>query len=649
MITKWGVKNFKSILDANLDLAPLTVFTGINSSGKSAFLHSIVMLAQSAKENYSMITLKGNLINLGGYDRIYHKNSNENKRTLTDKICINCTIPTEKNENVSLELELSLSGRERKNHSLAIEKLLMECKKDNSEDDKDSAVLKYKLNKEINAEIVNLIYEMWQKVKSNNNYDKIEWSDRPEMFSLINEDGEYSFLPDKLCFFCFIQELDDEFIELLADLPPEELTDKKNAQEYADNKITNLKFDKRIVKEYLILITGAKWYDNDKFDYYDNVSNPYDYDDFDDPDNINYAKGSGVELFNRIKINFENLFFDYKDNIELADWYQILSKQNKQIRECVISDIKNIKFRRLLYDTLKDYGPFNSIELPEGLKNARDHLYNCFKYDIEYLGPLREDPAEWNYEEDKNVSLKKEGKTERDKKEYALEMRDVGVKGERTPFVVNYLNKNYKKTENYYSPDFFNTPDYKPRVIKFVDALEEWLKYIEISDEFETIEEKDKYFEILIGINGQYYAIPQLGTGVSQVVPILVMCLSAPVGSTLIIEQPELHLHPKMQSRLADFFITMALSGRQCLIETHSEYIIYMIRYRISKSLIKNDKSIQNAVKLLYAEKENNETKYHEINVNKHGELSAWPEGFFDERQKLSDMMLEGIISDMDI
>jgi len=43
------------------------------------------------------------------------------------------------------------------------------------------------------------------------------------------------------------------------------------------------------------------------------------------------------------------------------------------------------------------------------------------------------------------------------------------------------------------------------------------------------------------------------------------------------------------------------------------------------------------------------ETKFHEIKVNKRGGLSAWPDGFFDERQKLSDMMLKGLITEMDI
>ena len=78
MIREWGVKNFKSIQKANLKLAPLTVFCGVNSSGKSAFLRSIAMLAQSVRtDDNEQITLNGDLVNLGSFEHIYNKNHSE--------------------------------------------------------------------------------------------------------------------------------------------------------------------------------------------------------------------------------------------------------------------------------------------------------------------------------------------------------------------------------------------------------------------------------------------------------------------------------------------------------------------------------------------------------------------------------------------
>jgi len=83
MITKWGVKNFKSILDAELELAPLTIFTGVNSSGKSVFLDSIVMLAQAARsKDNGTVVVAGNLLDLGDFDRIYNNKASEYRNFL---------------------------------------------------------------------------------------------------------------------------------------------------------------------------------------------------------------------------------------------------------------------------------------------------------------------------------------------------------------------------------------------------------------------------------------------------------------------------------------------------------------------------------------------------------------------------------------
>ncbi len=64
-----------------------------------------------------------------------------------------------------------------------------------------------------------------------------------------------------------------------------------------------------------------------------------------------------------------------------------------------------------------------------------------------------------------------------------------------------------------------------------------------------------------------------VGIGTSQVLPVLILGLISPQGTVVIYEQPELHLHPYSQSRLADFFIAMSKLGKQIIIETHSEYI----------------------------------------------------------------------------
>jgi predicted ATPase len=76
--------------------------------------------------------------------------------------------------------------------------------------------------------------------------------------------------------------------------------------------------------------------------------------------------------------------------------------------------------------------------------------------------------------------------------------------------------------------------------------------------------------------------------------------------------------------------------------------LIYALRYHISKALLENDESVKNAVKLYFADKKDGKSEFQEIKVNRHGELSAWPDGFFDERQKLSDKMMGSILSEME-
>ena len=123
--------------------------------------------------------------------------------------------------------------------------------------------------------------------------------------------------------------------------------------------------------------------------------------------------------------------------------------------------------------------------------------------------------------------------------------------------------------------------------------------------------------------------------------PILVLCLLAPKDSTIIIEQPELHLHPKMQSRLADFFIAASLSGRQCLIETHSEHIVNQLCYRYASQ--SRDEILRDRSKIYFVEKHGVVSSISGITVDKYGALSDWPEDFFDESQRADDRIIEAV------
>lgn len=122
-----------------------------------------------------------------------------------------------------------------------------------------------------------------------------------------------------------------------------------------------------------------------------------------------------------------------------------------------------------------------------------------------------------------------------------------------------------------------------------------------------------------------------VGVGVSQVLPILVAGLLAPGGAVLIIEQPELHLHPRAQARMGDFFISLARLGKQCLIETHSDTLVNQLRLH----MVKGGEATRELVKIYFAEQDDlGDTRFEAIKVSEGGNIVNWPEGFLDEGVK---------------
>lgn len=84
----------------------------------------------------------------------------------------------------------------------------------------------------------------------------------------------------------------------------------------------------------------------------------------------------------------------------------------------------------------------------------------------------------------------------------------------------------------------------------------------------------------------------QLGVGVSYLVKVLIMCLRSKQGNLLMIENPELHLHPAAQARLGEFFTYITNAGIQVLLETHCEHLINKLQYQIYKNRFANDQVI---------------------------------------------------------
>ena len=129
----------------------------------------------------------------------------------------------------------------------------------------------------------------------------------------------------------------------------------------------------------------------------------------------------------------------------------------------------------------------------------------------------------------------------------------------------------------------------------------------------------------------------EVGSGISQVVPVIVAALTAKHGRLALFEQPELHVHPALQVGLGDLFIESSVS-RQLLIETHSEHIILRLLRRIRETHdgdLPKDVPPFSAEKLsvLYVEQDDEGTSVRRLRVDANGEfIDRWPHGFFEER-----------------
>ncbi len=178
---------------------------------------------------------------------------------------------------------------------------------------------------------------------------------------------------------------------------------------------------------------------------------------------------------------------------------------------------------------------------------------------------------------------------------------------------------------------------YKHRAKPLEEIIAIKLKEMGLIEEFKVarISERRQEYEVKVRSRGSedWVDLPDVGVGVSQVLPVLVQCFYAPAGSIILMEQPEIHLHPSAQSALADVIIDVIKSREngadrniQLVIETHSEHFLRRLQRRIAENAVPPEK-----VSAYFANITKTPAELEPLQIDIFGNIQNWPENFFGD------------------
>jgi predicted ATPase len=228
---------------------------------------------------------------------------------------------------------------------------------------------------------------------------------------------------------------------------------------------------------------------------------------------------------------------------------------------------------------------------------------------IFYLGPLREYP----------------------KREYTwsgASPSDVGWRGERTmEAVLAATVKQETRTLGEGEP---------PQAFQAIIAY--WLKELKLIHEFQLKEiapGTNLYrAEVKCHPHSPSALLTDVGFGVSQILPALVLLYYVPEGSTILLEQPEIHLHPSVQSGLADVILKVSQTRKlQVIVESHSEHLLRRFQRRVAENQFQADH-----IKLYFCDSVDGESKLVDLELDEFGQIQNWPDNFFgDEMNEIAE------------
>ncbi|WP_025770955.1 DUF3696 domain-containing protein [Thioalkalivibrio sp. HK1] len=609
MIKRWKIANFKSIRDeTELELAPLTIFAGANSSGKSTVLQSILLIAQTLahKIDSKPIVLNGSLSKLGKFDDL------KSNGTGVDHILVGWYCEPSEKRIDSFECELSFDA----NPSSA-----------------DGAI--YQLQPrlrhlDLTASIQNHIFfrDRSHSLHRENSLENIsiqafslDIDAEKDKISLLNKIEGFDETRNTLSVNINID--DNSLAGIRAELPTAEIVGCEFHHFLPAAMTLDIDPAAEIAQAFISTLTNEynlHWRHSIEMD--EEVVPPATL--LKSIDFLDKIDDGQFELHNTLQ---KKLRDTADEKISLMSWISyvrsISSKAKEGIRNRLRSDnsIENKMIETIRENLMSSQGITSrkliSHRPTSNLPIAMRHIDRFFSEKVKYLGPLRDEP----------------------KALYPLgtlaDPADVGLRGEQTAAVLQVhcnTSVTYLPTTNFPEANSESSEINRTTAsTSLAEAVGDWAQYLGVAEDIQTSDRGNLGHEIKVdlGNGSEEQDLTHVGVGVSQVLPILVMGLLSKEDTTLIFEQPELHLHPLVQTRLADFFISIALLNRQCIVETHSEHLINRIRFRVAAASV--EQPLTDISKIYFVEKKERTSRFKEVVINEYGAVQNWPVGFFDE------------------
>ncbi|GEL94875.1 AAA family ATPase [Cellulomonas composti] len=568
----WRLHNFKSVRNAEIELRPLTVVVGANSAGKSTLLQSIRAASQATGTAGYLYPLNGRGVRLGTVDEVKYRGPGSDDEPLGIGADFEIQVP----RGVFREGRSIASGPS----APVLATLSWEVKLGESSQQKGIAKIE-RLNVDLKPQDPDTLPRNAPRL------------DRAWVLAIADDDAEELVPFDE----------DDEAVSIPHYFSGQFAGANGNLMEVVDILVTGGFPLEASVMRPRAEVLFETWRDT-------LLRRSIRERDEIEPDLLSVA--NAIDEVSRDLLAIHATAAAAKADYADAVRFELSSRPPATRSRIDLNSASSETFSDTIVKTLTKGGVEGEVPFPhrlDDLGRASEIASSYLRSGIRYLGPLREEPRA-------AYADSPEG--------------DDSYVGPRGEFTASVLQRHGDRKVSVPTPDDDGVIKTPRRPLQLTTAVNRWAKYLDIGESFSVSDQGRFGIQMQVrqaGVQADL-DLTSVGTGVSQLLPVIVMCVQASVGSLLLIEQPELHLNPKVQQRLADFLLTIAQSGRHLIVETHSEYLISRLRRRVAED--END-SLQDTIGIYFAKRVNGATTYDLVQQNEYGGIEEWPEDFFDQ------------------